>query len=347
MSVMRRVPAWAGFLVVGALIAALAFWAGSVVVAPPTLPESVVQVETYEVQPGRVGHVERLPIAAMWQPVGIVHAARDGVLTSVTLTPGDIVATGTTVATIDLEPVVVATGQVPMFRTLRDGVVGPDVRQLQDLLVAGGYLAQPADGAFGPETTAATGAWQAAIGAPVTGEVAPGSVVFVPSLPTRMRVVAAVGDRLSSDSDLAWLLEDAPRFQATVEAGRRGDLATGDVITIDVPDGSAWTGVLGEFVSQEGVGGYLVDVEGVDCGTACGSVPLAGQTMLAGSVVSVPETSGPVVPTSALVHQASGDQTVTLVDGSSQAVTVVAEADGFAVVEGIEPGTRIQLPSAP
>jgi peptidoglycan hydrolase-like protein with peptidoglycan-binding domain len=318
-----------------------------VVVAPPALPESVAQVETYEVQPGSVGHVERLAIAATWQPVGIVHAARDGVLTSVRLTPGDVVAPGTTVATVDLEPVVVATGQVPMFRTLRDGVAGPDVRQLQELLVAGGYLSHAADGDFGPETTAATRAWQAAIGAPITGEVAPGSVVFVPSLPTRMRVVATVGDRLSPEADLAWLLEDAPRFHASIEAGRRGDLATGDAITIEAPDGSAWQGTLGEFVSQEGVGGYVVDVEGVDCGTACDSVPLAGETMLAASVVSVPETSGLVVPVSAMARQASGDQAVTLADGSLQPVTVVAEADGFAVVEGIEPGTRIQLPQSP
>lgn len=347
MSMVRRLPAWAGFLVAAGLVAGLAFWAGSVVLAPPTLPESVAQVETYEVQAGTVGHVERLPVAATWQPVGVVHAGRDGMLTSIILDPGATVPTATTVATVDLEPVVVATGEVPMFRPLRGGVSGPDVRQLQDLLLADGYLAQPADGTFGPETVAATRAWQAAIGAPATGEVAPGSVVFVPSLPIRMRVVAAVGDQLSPESDLVWLLEDAPRFQATVEAGRRGDLATGDAITIDAPDGSAWAGTLGEFVSQEGVGGYLVDVEGVDCGRACGTVPLAGQTMLAGSVVSVPETSGPVVPTSALVRQASGDQTVTLADGSSQAVTVVADADGFAVVEGLEPGTRIQLPSAP
>lgn len=347
MPVMRRLPAWVGFLVIGALVAVLAFWAGSVVVAPPTLPESVAQVETYEVQAGSVGRVERLPVAATWQPVGIVHAARDGVLTSVVLTPGDVVSSGTTLATVDLEPVVVATGQVPMFRTLRDGVTGPDVQQLQDLLVAGGYLAGPVDGDFGPETTAATKDWQAAMGAPVTGEVAPGSVVFVPSLPTRMRVVASVGDRLSPDGDLAWLLEDAPRFQATIESGRRGDLGTGDAITIEAPDGSAWVGALGEFVSQEGMGGYLVDVAGVDCGTACDSVPLVGETMLAGSVVSVPETAGLVVPASALVRQASGDPAVTLADGSQQVVTVVAEADGFAVVEGIEPGTRIQLPARP
>ena len=72
-----------------------------------------------------------------------------------------------------------------------------------------------------------------------------------------------------------------------------------------------------------------------------------GETALSGQIVLVPDTSGVVVPASALVQQPSGALAVTLADGTSRSVRIVVEADGFAVVEGLDTGLIIKLPEAP
>ena len=54
-----------------------------------------------------------------------------------------------------------------------------------------------------------------------------------------------------------------------------------------------------------------------------------------------------VSPLSAVVLQPSGERAVTLLDGTRRPVEVVVQADGFAVVDGLEPGSEIQLPMPP
>jgi hypothetical protein len=73
---------------------------------------------TYTVQTGSVGSTARISLAASWSTTRTLHAGRGGTVTSVLLAGGDEAADGTVIATIDLAPLVVATGSVPMFRTL-------------------------------------------------------------------------------------------------------------------------------------------------------------------------------------------------------------------------------------
>lgn len=54
---------------------------------------------------------------------------------------------------------------------LKVGVQGPDVTNVQQLLIDGGYLSGPADGVFGTSTTAAVYAFQRANGLPADGVV--------------------------------------------------------------------------------------------------------------------------------------------------------------------------------
>ena len=80
------------------------------------------------------------------------------------------------------------------------------------------------------------------------------------------------------------------------------------------------------------------------CGPTCNRIPILGETALTGSVTLVPETSGVVVPTSALILEPSGGLTVTLKSGEKLPVEVIAEADGFAVVDGLESGAAYPTP---
>lgn len=327
-----------------AVVAGLAFWLGASMAAGRPAVETRPPAETLEVRSGTVGRAVRLPVTAEWRRSTTVPAGRSGTLTSIEVEPDAPVAPGTTVATIDLEPVVLAEGDVPMFRVLREGSAGPDVHQLQDLLVAQGDLAGPSSGAFDAATTEAVRAWQGRIGATADGEVRPGALVFLPSFPARMTVVPAVGDALGPDSDLLALLDDAPTFEATVGSSQREGLATGQAISIEGLDGEPWPGTLGQSRTLDDVT-YTVSLADVGCGAGCGSIPTAGVTDLTGSVVTVPEVAGPVVPTSVMTRDASGGFTLTLADGTARHVRVVAQADGFAVVDGVEPGTLVRMSS--
>ena len=325
----------------------LAFWAGTNSIAPPELPASVQPAQTYEVAEGTVSRSVQVSITAFWPVMQTLSAAAPGVVTTVTHRPGDLVGQGDVIATVDLEPVVVANGTVPMFRILQEGVEGPDVAQLQELLIGQGFLQGEADGRFGPTTTSATIIWQRSIGATATGMASPGAVVFIGTLSARLAVVVTVGQRLNVGADFIQVLGDSPSFDARVSASRRAELAAGMEISIDGPDGAEWRGTLGALDPQDD-GSYVGSVIDVNCAAQCDDlIPVSGSTALQGSVEIVPPTSGILVPTSSLLQLPSSQRAVTLPGGSRVVVEVVAEADGFAIVDGIEAGTKILLPAAP
>jgi peptidoglycan hydrolase-like protein with peptidoglycan-binding domain len=335
-------------LAVLAGVGVLGYWAGTNAVVPPTLPLASHDPISYTVANGTVGSTLKLSLTASWSTTRTLGAGRGGTVTSVLLAGGAEASNGTVIATIDLQPVVVATGSVPMFRTLAAGVDGPDVAQLQRLLAAKGFYKGTIDGRFRKSTKAATRLWQRSIGASQSGVVDPGALVFVESLPARIDVIPAVGDRVAQGGDLVKVLGSEPDFVASVTADARANLHSGQSISIAAPNGGIWTGTLRTFELQnDGRGGYTATISGTLCGADCGLVPVVGETALTGTIELVPTTAGPIVPTSALVIQPSGGSAVTLSDGSLQVVTIVAEANGFAVVMGIEPGAVIRLPSPP
>jgi peptidoglycan hydrolase-like protein with peptidoglycan-binding domain len=335
-------------LVVLAGVALAGYWAGTNAVVPPSLPLASHDPISYTVKSGTVGSTVKISLGASWSTTRTLRAGRGGTVTSVLLAGGAEAADGTVIATIDLAPVVVATGSIPMFRTLANGVDGPDVAQFQQLLAAKGFYKGAIDGKFAKSTTAATKLWQKSTGASQTGVVDAGALVFVEALPARMAVVPAVGDLVGQGGDLVKVLGSKPDFTARLTAEERGNLRSGEDISITAPDGGTWPGTIGTLEpSNDGIGGYTATIGGALCGTDCDLVPVEGETALQGSIELVPTTSGPVVPTSALVVQPSGDSAVTLADGSLRVVTIVAEANGFAVVAGIEAGTVIRLPAQP
>lgn len=342
----RRLGTYAVATGVVVTVAAGAYWAGTNAVLPPTIPVEVHPSQTYRADVGTVARSLRTQVTASWPTDRTYLAGDEGVVTSVIHPMGGLARAGDTLATVNLEPVVVASGEVPMFRTLQEGVSGPDVAQLQRVLADAGYLDTPVDGVFDALTGAAVGRWQASIGAAADGVVEPGSIVFVEALPARMEVVRRVGEHIGPGEDLVRVLAPAPAFVARFGAATSAEVTTGTAIEIDAPDGSTWRGALDAFEPAED-GGYHVTLTGDLCGDDCGAVPAEGELKLDGRVELIPETAGVVVPVSAMSLQPSGGRTVTLMDGALQAVDVITEADGFAVVDGLEPGTQIQLPMPP
>jgi hypothetical protein len=128
-----------------------------------------------------------------------VRASGTGTLTWIAA-EGSTVMRGEPLFKVDELPVVALYGAVPMYRTLRNRVMGADVWQLQENLLELGYTGFAADGIYTQATATAVLAWQADLGLSQTGMVNLGQVVFTPGPARIAEHVAGVGDLLGNDS---------------------------------------------------------------------------------------------------------------------------------------------------
>jgi membrane fusion protein, multidrug efflux system len=127
------------------------------------------------------------------------RAARRGILTWIAPL-GSRVRRGKPLFRVDERPVVALYGSVPLYRPLRVGTKGRDVRELEQNLAALGYSGFRGDGTYTAGTAAAVGSWQALLGLPKTGTVELGQVVFTPG-PIRIAAhTARVGDVTGGES---------------------------------------------------------------------------------------------------------------------------------------------------
>ncbi|MGI9609101.1 MAG: peptidoglycan-binding protein, partial [Acidimicrobiia bacterium] len=112
----------------------------------------------------------------------VLPAGRSGVLTWLA-GEGQILENGSTIARIDEEPVVILEGEIPMYRTLREGVEGEDVEQLESALVALGFDPDGdvvIDREFDNDTENMVELWQEELGIDETGRVDVGDIIFAP-----------------------------------------------------------------------------------------------------------------------------------------------------------------------
>jgi peptidoglycan hydrolase-like protein with peptidoglycan-binding domain len=150
-------------------------------------------VETKTVQ-GTLGYGEPVPLGASGR----------GILTWIAPV-GATVRRGKRLFKVEERPVVDLYGSLPLYRTLRSGLQGRDVRELERNLAALGYGGFTVDDTYTAATEAAVRAWQADLGLPATGSVEVGQVVFTPG-PVRIADHAAfVREVVGGDSGAAIL----------------------------------------------------------------------------------------------------------------------------------------------
>jgi peptidoglycan hydrolase-like protein with peptidoglycan-binding domain len=159
---------------------------------------------------------------------------------------GSVVRRGGVLYRVDNVPVVLMVGTVPVYRALAIGVAdGPDVRQLEQNLVALGYdpgKAIAVDNHFDAATAAAVKRWQAAIGQTQTGSVALGSIVFLPG-PRRIgQQTATVGSTVQSGSPVMTTTSTAQQVTVQLDATQQTLAVAGRRVTVDLPDGSTVPG---------------------------------------------------------------------------------------------------------
>jgi peptidoglycan hydrolase-like protein with peptidoglycan-binding domain len=183
--------------IVGGAVAGLVLAFGSAAEEPaadsalPPATAKIVRttlVETKRV-PGTLGYGEAVPVAA----------TEPGVLTWIAPV-GSTVKRGEPLFKVDERPVVGLYGSLPLYRTLRPGTNGRDVRQLERNLAALGYAGFTVDDTYTSATATAVRSWQADLALPKKGTLELGRVVFTPG-PVRIAGhTARVGDAIDRES---------------------------------------------------------------------------------------------------------------------------------------------------
>lgn len=327
-------------------------WAFASVLTPPVSPLDAESFVSFQVDEGEVGASLVLNVFAEWGTVPAGTNRASGVVTSVLAKDGDLLSQGGVLYTVDMRPVVIAAGGIPAYRDLALGDEGQDVAQVQQMLIDLGHLAGEADGKFGPPTASAALSWQRALGSAATGSIALGDLVFVPALPARVTVDAALvtrGGSLGGGEAVVGMLQPAPTFSLPVSPSQSDAIPAGASVSITSAGGATWDARVGARTDSDDGQTVLIRLESSDdralCGDACGEIPVNGESKFTATVITVPAVSGLVVPTTALGSSADGATFVVGEAGERLPVTVVLSAGGQSVIEGVTRGTTVRVPA--
>jgi hypothetical protein len=269
-----------------------------------------------------------------------VAIGAQGVITAL-VPEGTVVERGGTLGEVNGVPVPLLYGDRPMWRTLGEGADttdGPDIRQLEENLIALGHGTAANLGpneVWSQATTAAVKRWQEALGVEETGRVEVGAVVFVAG---PVRVAGHVAELGAPAGSPALSVSGTQRLVTVdVEATRQGLLTSGQAVEVELPDGTVvpatvWS-VATVVDAPDPTAGGSATVEVVvalDDPSASGSLDQAPVEV---RVVTVAADDALSLPVEALLALAEGGYAVERPDGSLVAVRVGAFADGFVEVE--------------
>jgi hypothetical protein len=331
--------AWAAALVVAVVLAAV----GATLVVRPYAQATphTAAVATYVAKKGVLDVNASIRATVSFQKGPPAIAPTGGTLTSVGISSDGTIRAGQQIYTVDLHPVFVAVGAVPSFRTMQRGESGPDIAQLRAM------LGLPVGQTFDYATVVAVRRWQSQNGAKGTGIVNFGDVIFLPELPSRGYLAdgVVIGSQISPGQTVIQTVQARPQILVPDKDGAMG-LASGMTATLGTGK-SAVVGTLGspEADGNDGVAYPIITATGESpCDVTCAaafSITLQSQTPV--SVQTVPRTAGVLVPSSALAVLPDGGSAVVDRKGTTVPVTVVLQANGLAIVEGVTAGTTIRL----
>jgi hypothetical protein len=284
------------------------------------------------------------------------------VVTAVGTAPGARVADGSFIAAVAGRPVFVLQGRIPAYSGMSVGTTGIEVTELQAALEAAGFgIGSDTSGTYGAGTaTAVADLYQRAGYAPVTAPgpgsgsgshgkhkakpppqyatVPLGEIMFTPSLPVTVVSVAHLGQTIASGKPLARLGSGQFSFQAST------DVNTASLIKV---------GATGRATSDLSNGSFAIRVSAKQPGSAPGGGPGAKLTLtpihpdaaapFIGQNMALHIHTGQaaglqwVVPVSAVITDASGASSVTVVHGSRRVSVPVHAGLAFAGHEIVKP----------
>ena len=156
---------------------------------------------------------------------------------------GQVIREGQVLYRVDENPVLLLYGSTPAYRSMAAGaratdVTGADVRQLNDDLVAMGYLTvselDPNSDEFSWETRLGLERLQDAVGVTATGELALGDCVFLPG-PVRVTTLSATPGGEAAGPILKGTSTDR-QVTVDLDASQQSEVQVGDQVTITLPN---------------------------------------------------------------------------------------------------------------
>lgn len=159
---------------------------------------------------------------------------------------GQNVKQGQALYAVDGIPVPLFYGPVTPWRDFQPGMTdGPDVAELNTNLQALGFgSGLTGTSHFSAATEAAVKKWQASIGAPQTGSIALGEVVFEPGEILVTAVTPSVGDAVQPGQTILTASTTTPQVSVDLDVSLQSDVKAGDKVTITLPDNSTTSGVV-------------------------------------------------------------------------------------------------------
>ncbi len=353
---MRRALAAAGVVTVAAVaagtLAAAARTPDADGAAPPA---SAAPTATAAVERGTLRASVRVAGTLGFTAERTLRGGRAGTVTRAA-EPGRTYRRGQVLYAVDLRPVPLLVGDVPLFRRLATGSRGADVRELERNLVALGHargLGLTVDRRYTAATAAAVRRWQAALGVPRTGVVEPGDAVVAPGAVRVRSAAVAVGETVAPGGPVATATSTRRGVLVDLAVGKASYAVVGAPVTVTLPTGATVAGTVTR-VGTEATGGD-------DQGDGSGSTTVPVEVTLTGRVPAR-FTTAPVdvdlvaqerrgvlsVPVEALLST-SGGFAVTVVEGGAVRQVPVRTglfARGRVEVTGdLRPGDRVEVPT--
>ncbi|MFG2001548.1 peptidoglycan-binding protein [Spirillospora sp. NPDC048911] len=272
---------------------------------------------------------------------------------------GQVIRQGRVLYRVDGKPVILLRGAVPVYRDLSQGSKGADVRQLNASLVALGYATKaeidPGSDYFGTATYYALRKLQDKAGLTETGVLARGQAVFVPETALRITKISAVRGGAAARGAVV-LRASSTRRQITISlhAGRQGEVAAGDKVTISLPSGKSTPGVVSSVGKVATKGDKTTTVDVRIRPSRPRETGMLDQAPVQVSIVT--ETAKDVlsVPVNALLAQARGGYCVEVVatDGAHRLIPVTTglfdDSAGTVQVsgKGLAAGQNVVVPAS-
>lgn len=310
---------------------------------------TLVEQESFD---GTLGHGDAVPVVNR----------RSGTLTWMA-PAGSTVDRGRPLYEVDGRKVPLLFGDRPAWRPLGPGVTGPDVRQLEENLVALGFANAhnlDVDDTWTPATTDAVKRWQKAAGVDQTGVVDLGDAVFLPGAVIVASQTGHVGENAMPGGGVLTATPAAPVVTVKLDAAKRDLVAAGDTVDIELPGDRRIPGTVISVGTDAAGGSGGSGGSGSGGGGGGGGDPQVEMTVrpdgstdgLDGSPVSVDITRQKAenvlaVPVEALLALAEGGYGVeTQADHRLVPVQTGLFADGQVEVSGpdLRPGLKVVVP---
>jgi len=273
---------------------------------------------------------------------------------------GHVVRRGKVAYRVDGQPVVLLYGGVPAYRTLSEGMTGPDVRELNQNLIALGYATHAALTPlkiFSGNTGYALEQYQTALGVTdPAGSLALGQAAFLPTEAkiTTWETGVVTGAAAAPAQALMTATSGTPVAVIDLNTSLEGEIKLGDQVSVALPDGSATPGVVtsvGKVATTNAAGAtYVTVLVSLIHPTAAGGLSQAPVTV---RVTTGSAHNALVVPVAALLARAGGGYSVEVAGGNGRhhlvrvTVGIFDDAAGEVQVSGtgLAAGQRVVVPA--